>query len=298
MLRIDENDYMVSVHAESMMGMLDMECDTVNNNFHSRFLNSDFGPNKLGHGNDCGRDVIEKSIMGDRDAYLKFVVPKIESLSHIKGKGFADHEQLIQMTKRRRVKRSFGDEIDIHAVNQGRLDRAWGTTERVQIDSRHRLVTLLIQNNASWKENAYDSYWTSAVAVRLVDELQKAGKSVQLIIGSIQAGSMQRSNKTISVTTTIKRYGDNLSIERLVGMTHLGFFRSFNFIEMCLQPHALNANLGYAAGFDISRPETNMPMWLMDEIKAGYTKPILLTKSNSIETAAASIQSAYEQLAI
>lgn len=83
--------------------------------------------------------------------------------------------------RRRRTRGDFGNELDIHRVYSGQLDRAWDKTVRDKTKTGTRQITIAcsVANNVSVDAGAF--FWRGAAALKLADSLEDAGYRVQII---------------------------------------------------------------------------------------------------------------------
>lgn len=129
--------------------------------------------------------------------------------------------------KRRRVKRDFGNEVDIHAINQGRMDRAWDTTVVEEVPTvGNKLVHININLSASCGVAFDAGLWRGAAAMRVYDVLMRMGKSVA-ISGMYAAYLGYTDGTTGVVSCRLKSYGEPLRADRLAAMVTLGFMRNY-----------------------------------------------------------------------
>jgi len=237
------------------------------------------------------QDAVDKALLGDHELYEKYLIPKVEELNKALHVETSSYAHIVPVVKRRRVKSSFGDELDIHAVNQGRLDKAWSTTERIEFDQEHHLVTILADIGNNWNISADDTLWMAASMVKLISDIELSGKSVQIIIGGTGAG-ITRNGANGTYTIVVKKYNESLSLERLAAMCHVGFFRSVMFDAIHRCSDTVCETLGHSVHFN----KGNYPFVLQDEIELGHTKVILMDKALNLHQAIRSLNSAYKQM--
>lgn len=232
------------------------------------------------------KDAIEKSVVGDQELYeqyLKNMISQIESQEITQ-----DHVQHVEVIKRRRVKRGFGNELDIHQVNQGHIDRAWNATERYVADQEHNLITLFIDIGGLWNVDATTTIWNAAVAYKLVDDIEMAGKSVRLLVGGSVSDAIVGSSDNLTTVITVKDYNQSMAVTRVAAMTHIGFHRTVGFAARTTCSKKLVGMLGYTNVVT----ERLLPHGLQEEIKAGHTKIVLVGRSTSLYSAIENYRSA------
>lgn len=246
-----------------------------------------FGPT-----NKTGDDVYKHALLGDEVLYKEHLLPITETLNKELGNHTKSYRQAIKKVKRRKVKKDFGDEVDIHAIYQGNLDKAWRTTERVEVDSKHHLVTLVVDIGGNAVVSAIDSLWRTAVTLRLVDELQSAGKAVQVVVSGCSERAFEDTSDLCLVTCTVKKYNENLSMERLAGMTSLAFYRTFGFASKFVIGPKVRGNLGSSKSDSLDL----IPLHVREDIEKGHTKAVIVKRADSLKTALTSLNIAYEQM--
>lgn len=295
MSTIRENEKQVSVYFDSLLELMDYTPPDINQKRFDDYIGKSHHPGYdrkwYGPTNKTSKDVINHALLGDEELYQN-LQSKINELDRAVGKYTTDYTQNIKKAQRKKYRSDFGDEIDIHKVYQGQCNVAWTKTKRVEVDQAHHLVSILVDYVGSSGENANDSLWRAAVAVKLVDDLLTAGKSVKLLCGSVCASAMEGSSKNLVTSVVIKNYNEHLSMPRLAAMTHLGFFRTAGFAMMCAQ----HRKAGYSLGYPQNLTYDNMPIHLKDDVEAGHTKYIPVGRISSLSSAIAGLNKAYELL--
>lgn len=137
--------------------------------------------------------------------------------------------------RRKRVRGDFGNEVDIHAVRQGRLD-AWTKLEhRPKWMQQHKLVHLNINASLYASVTAQEALWRAAACYRIYEGLTAAGHSVAITMGRLVTGLFldvaYSSNHAQLLYVPIKDYGQNVSDDKLAVMMCAGFYRYY-LIEM------------------------------------------------------------------
>ncbi len=129
--------------------------------------------------------------------------------------------------RRRRVRRDFGNEVDIHAIYQGRMDRAWDATEVEEIETvGNKLVHINIILGATAGVSFESALWRGAAAMRIYDVLMRMGKSVA-ISGSYCSYQPMMDGSSAMVSCRLKAYGEPLRSDRLAAMVTVGFMRQY-----------------------------------------------------------------------
>lgn len=290
---IEENEKMVSVHFDSILDLIEGDfSDKVESKKIERYLSDrEVGSREYGRTNKTYKDVINHALIGD-SVLLEQLEDKIRILDKVTGKNTIDYEQKIQKSRRRRTFGDEGDELDIEKVYNGDLDTCWTRTEKIEFDTTHKFVTLFIENGAAWNENVTSSFWRAAVAVFLTRELERAGKSVKIVVGSCARGALKTSNKKLAQSMTVKEYNQHVSLERVAAMTHLGFFRTVSFALFHMSDYTVCGNIGSPDWIN----NGNWPIQLQKQADKGHTRLIHIKPATSQTSAIDALKSAYEQL--
>lgn len=145
---------------------------------------------------------------------------------------------VVNLRKRKRRRGEFGNELDIHAVYQGRINTAWDKLEHVQKSVRSKKHVVLYFNlSVSWGITFEESLWTAALALHLTEKLMASGRSVRIYVGDVARGATNAGwSITHATSVMVKDYGDTLSYARLAGMATAGFLRIFGFAANCMEP--------------------------------------------------------------
>lgn len=134
-----------------------------------------------------------------------------------------------RVTKRRRkrIRGDYGNELDIHEVNQGRVDRAWTRTkfvDREVHESKH--VTILVNASMSAMVKASSAEWRTAALLQIHDELVRMGKSVEVAVYWSTKGSFRDSGTNINFFyIPVKKAGQSLSRKHLAMYTSATYAR-------------------------------------------------------------------------
>lgn len=285
------DERMNSIHYDSITEIIE---------FDERFLvgsNKDmfrrFKRQHLGHKSvvtaEYANDCIDMAFNGDTKLYNEISAPRMAQLENEVNP--ADYAQLTEVKRRRRVRSSHGNELDIHSVYQGRIDKAWDSTEIVKSNLEVNFITILADIGENWNVNGMDSTWTMAVLNKLSDICEMAGKNVQIIVGDCGRGTNGRKAYT-TISCVIKRYNERLSPERLAAMTHLGFFRSFCFMGLATSSIQCYDSLGSHTSFT----ENLLPINIRQEVDQGHTKVLIVKGSLSLPAARESLKNSLDKL--
>jgi hypothetical protein len=124
--------------------------------------------------------------------------------------------------RRRRVRRDFGDSVDIHAIYSGHLDTAWEIAKRQEGCGPQRL-DLFVNMICSGGESADVLFWRGAAAVVLADKLEAAGYMVRLVVGF---GGRNSCDERASCRITVKDHDKPLDVSSTASVILPGFFRA------------------------------------------------------------------------
>lgn len=297
---------MIGVHFDSVTELLAYELpgDNPNRRGFKEYLSSTLTKSGnrdgswIGTTNKCNKDVIDHALLGDPQLYEN-LQGKIKQFRKAIGIETVNYTQTIKRPKRKRIQSDQGDEVDIHAVYQGRADKAWRSHVREIVEMKYPLVTIMVDIHDVAAYDCTDSFWRAAVAVHLADELQAAGKSVKIVVGGISQNALSSrvsiDGRTINYlcdSIVIKNYNERLVPERLAAMTHLGFFRTFGFGAKSVQPYQLS----YGLGVSVDTTQKRFPVHLQEEVDAGHTKIVLIPRVRSLSGAIAAMGNAYKQM--
>lgn len=132
--------------------------------------------------------------------------------------------------KRKRRRGDFGNEVDIHRVNQGHCDTAWERIVKVNKTNQSKAVTLFI-NTGGLSEVQFDqSMWRAAATLAIYKLLSRAGRSVRVVVGSIAQDVYPSLGQHYATTAAVvKDFQEPLDIDKLAAMANIGYHRVFNF---------------------------------------------------------------------
>lgn len=274
---------LISIHFDSMLEFYNSKPSKVNADLCESMKArgnqlGDLGPTSKGV-----QDSIDKSVVGDEKLKAQYLDGMVAELNY--NLKLSDSKQKLPVIKRKRVRKEFGDELDMQMVYQGKLDKAWTKTEKVEFDSQHHLITLLIDIGGRHNVDAVQSLWTAAAALKFCQEVERAGKNIQVIVGNVSAHAAP--GYSVSTTACVKKYSDPLNFERLAAMTHIGFYRSFGFLGKLSSSKKIDSSMG--SSFDLS---SCVPIPLREAQEKGETKIIALRKALNLKGALASLKAA------
>lgn len=133
-----------------------------------------------------------------------------------------------ELTKRRKRRRAdFGNELDIHAVYQGRCDRAWDQTHVEQlVHVANKTSHICINLGAPAAISFLDAMWRGALALRIYETLTMMGRSVS-ISGYYASVNGFRGGIGFMGSCKLKNYGEPMRTDKLAAMVNLGFMRRY-----------------------------------------------------------------------
>ena len=132
-------------------------------------------------------------------------------------------------TRRRAIRGPQGDELDIHSVRSGNLDRAWRRTHKIEKKGKAKRITILYNTPIYGSQSASVAFYGPAVAAVLCEKLNQAKVSIE-IISMDWTGSMWKDNasgvmKDLTIVR-IKNTNAPLSLAALAATATAGFTRS------------------------------------------------------------------------
>lgn len=298
MQNVIETEKRVSIVFESMSDFFAYSKSADMPNINMNLFNNYMKPTRTvscdshGPSNKTNQDVLDHALLGDAHLCKILEGNYIAPLDAATGKNTNSHKQVIKAVSRRRKFADQGDELDMDKVYSGQLDTCWSKTERVEFDKEHNMVTLLVDNGANWNIGATETFWTSAIVCRLIKELEAAGKSVRLVLLSHGNNPFTGSRKDIVTCAIVKETNERMNMEKIAGMTNLGFFRTLTFGMMCASPIKLCDSLGYHV--DVSME--SIPAQFEEDVQKGHMKFVIVPQARSINAAIRGLENCYKQL--
>lgn len=149
--------------------------------------------------------------------------------------------------KRKLRRGDHGDEIDIHAVNRGQLDRAWSRRARTHALNGHGHKTILFNNMTRSDIKAETLFWRGAAMVKVSDALTEAGYDVEIIVQKSNINVDLYESVRICDTFTLKPMHMPLNKMAVATVVCLaGFTRVFGFRHLTRIQEHINRTLGIA----------------------------------------------------
>ena len=137
---------------------------------------------------------------------------------------------------KRRVRKSRqGDELDIHAVRAGNLDRAWRAMERQP--KERKAYNIYFACGYTSEIQVHQALYIGGTALALMNLLQKRGAAVSLTAINMK-NHRARSRFNYLMTVSVKAMKQRLSMDRLASVIHPSFHRwtGFHWVESLPKP--------------------------------------------------------------
>lgn len=154
---------------------------------------------------------------------------------------------LTQATRRKRVRADAGSDLDIHAVYQGQLDRAWSATRHELHDKRRKAAHLYIAIGGNHNEDAIASQWRAAAAYRIGELFQRCGFSVEITVGATAGGAIVGRQLALHTSFTAKASHMPMDLNRLALQSTLGWHRVYSWLSRVCNDRGydINGSMGY-----------------------------------------------------
>ena len=298
---VKEKEDLVSVHFDSITSLLSFDENSLkldrNRERFSELLktkeeNSGYHREWLGETNKSYSDVINHALIGDDTLMKNYLDKKIKKLDEVTQKNSTAYTQQIQVVKRKSYMTDEGDELCLDKLYSGEIDTAWRKTKRIVIGQEQKLVTLFINIGGHSEVLAEESFWRSAVAVRICNELESTGKQVQIVVGS-GTSNLFSNYKTFTGSIVVKKYNERITMNRLAAMSHIGFHRTFGFGVKCCTN--LKSNLS-TMGRTIEVNQKLIPVHFQEEIESGKIRFVFIDGCLNQSQAVRSLKNCYKQL--
>lgn len=135
--------------------------------------------------------------------------------------------------RRKRRRGDSGNELDIHRVLSGRMDRAWLRTVKDAGARGNRNVTIAVRYDAGGSTTAKEAVWRGVAAMAIAKAATMSGRNVRII--AVDSTSRAFPNATDGVTCSahavcIKQYTQQIADEILSSVVALiGTYRVYGF---------------------------------------------------------------------
>jgi len=158
------------------------------------------------------------------------------------------------LRRRKRTRADHGDTLDMGRVWNGDMERAWEVPKRSDVHTiTTKRVTLAIDVTANGGISHRESMWRSALGMKLVDSLIKAGKVLEIwVIDSSSHPWMDGTQGSLWAGWCIKKSSEPVVMDRLCSMLTVGFMRVCGFLAM----HAEGRSTSYGGALNFGLPAT------------------------------------------
>ena len=157
---------------------------------------------------------------------------------------------------RRKTRRGWnGQELDIHAVNAGRLPKSW-ISRRRQRATKYRSISIALDMgiNANISESVL--FWRGASVMRTAEALQHAGYNVEIIAFCASDGLLSGKSGRFTYSCIVKSFRAPIELTSLVFTTcSAGFFRWHIFRAFHTNERRVCSSLGRADSYLVGTPE-------------------------------------------
>lgn len=135
--------------------------------------------------------------------------------------------------RRKRKWSDAGDEVDIHRVNSGRVDRAWRRMSRVQaLSTTATHVTVAVDVTTNWKMSVEAAMWRGLAAAAIAEACVMSGRQVRVITTQAMKENCPAYDSQ-HIAVEVKGYHQEMSTDVMMTFTALpGFVRGFCFRAM------------------------------------------------------------------
>lgn len=229
---------------------------------------------------DCLRAPMSRSVNGSNRAALEqsrgarwYGVESLDKVKQILAQGYPEGAALVDTIydtiapslpraveyRRKRIRGDQGDDLDIHAVNRGALDKAWTTTRR-RAQQGSGLIRITVDICANSYIGAEQLKWRGVAALALSRAMSKAGYSVEIVAGQSGTGAFIGRQLPGTITVTVKPRYTAVDTATLAATVCLpGFFRYLGFASIIRQADDLGVDVEIGLGKAV-RLETLLPV--------------------------------------
>ena len=291
----------ISVHFNSMLDILEFDTSLIDEQFSNRIIWKNYLiDNKrkcgtsdylqwYGPGNKSCKDVIDKAIYGNLEGL------KITEQYKTQLKGIIPPNTALNMartrTKRKAVKGYQGDELDIHKVYQGNLDKAWTYRKKIEQEQKINLVNVVLDITAGYHIPCVNTFYRAAIAMMIIDELQKHGKSCKLTVCMSLLRAFNRGEQISTFSVVVKEYNQDLMPAKIAAICNVGFSRCVIFPLYHLCNYEVKTSYG-----TIINVSDYQPLHLKEEVEAGHSKFIFINQCNNLVEAKSVLLNTVKQM--
>ena len=148
-------------------------------------------------------------------------------------------------SSRKKTRGRQGSIYHIHAARSGKLNQAWTRSIRIQEKKKINKVEIWIQIGASSLVRGSDMFWSPATALALAEILQRKRFSVRIMGASLVYDIfLDGLNDMMLISTCLKRFSNQSSIEELAFTAFPGNFRYYWLLAFCSVNRPVIRHLG------------------------------------------------------
>ena len=157
---------------------------------------------------------------------------------------------------RRKTRRGWnGQELDIHAVNAGRLPKSW-ISRRRQRATKYRSISIALDMGINSGVSESVLFWRGASVMRTAEALQHAGYNVEIIAFCASDGLLSGKSGRCTYSCIVKSFRAPIELTSLVFTTcSAGFFRWHIFRAFHTNERRVCSSLGRADPYLVGAPE-------------------------------------------
>jgi hypothetical protein len=173
-----------------------------------------------------------------------------------------------------------GDELDIHAVNRGAIDRAWSSSVRaVKRSSSFVRIYVDICGNSGIEADRLQ--WRGVAGMTLADVLQRAGYSVEIVAAlAVRGYTREGFGQRCLITTVVKPARAHADVGLLsASLVLTGFFRVYGFASIVRAGDDVGLEVSSGLGHPIEAAEVVEP----DARATQFVIPASVTSEASAE---------------
>lgn len=133
-----------------------------------------------------------------------------------------------------------GDEVSMHRVYNGMLDRAWRSTRKVQAEGP-KVISIDVDVGHNAHVSAESLFWSGACAVAITDVLEDMGYRVELFATAVT----WEQNRACITRLVVKRADEPLNINSVAALAaHVATFRYHILKAWCRAPWGIGYGYG------------------------------------------------------
>ena len=157
---------------------------------------------------------------------------------------------------RRKTRRGWnGQELDIHAVNAGRLPKSW-ISRRRQRATKYRSISIALDMGINANTSESILFWRGASVMRTAEALQHAGYNVEIVAFCASDGLLVGKSGRFTYSCIVKSFRAPIELTSLVFTTcSAGFFRWHIFRAFHSNKRRVCSSLGRADNYLVGAPQ-------------------------------------------